>query len=159
MVNATSKEVVSLENACPADEPTVLCIIKDETTADWKHSKHNVNLPASSLVQELYSHVAKQVNYVEDSFLLVWSKPVGGSSEEVVLNSERNKTLQEVGLASNGKKNNFLIKDKDGVQPTKSKVGCLELMSFKVLVICREALSSRAINQIPESNTFQIKFS
>ena len=124
MVNATSKEVVSLENTCPADEPTVLCIVKDETTSDWKHSNHTVNLPASTLVQELYSHVAKQVNYVEDSFLLVWCKSQGGTTEEVVLNAERNKTLQEVGLASNGKRNNFSVKDKDGVQPTKTaKVG------------------------------------
>lgn len=122
MVNATSKEVVSVENASPADEPTVLCIVKDETTADWKNNKHTINLPASTLVQELYSHVAKQVSYVEDTFLLVWNKLLGESNEEVILNAEKNKTLQEVGLASNGQKNNFLVKDKDGIQPTKSKV-------------------------------------
>lgn len=121
MVNATSKEVVSLENASPADEPTVLCIIKDETTADWKHGKQTVNLPASTLIEQLIAHVAKEVKYAEDSFLLVWSKPQGANYEEVVLNAEKNKTLQEVGLASNGKRNHFLVKDKDGVQPTKSK--------------------------------------
>lgn len=122
MVNATSKEVVSLENASPADEPTVLCIIKDETTADGKHGKQTVNLPASTLIEQLIAHVAKEVKYAEDSFLLVWSKPQGANYEEVVLNAEKNKTLQEVGLASNGKRNHFLVKDKDGVQPTKSKV-------------------------------------
>lgn len=122
MVNATSKEVVPVENDCAADEPKVLCIVKDETTADWKHSKHTVNLPASTLVKELYSHVAKEVNYVEDTFLLVWNKGLVDGREEIVLNEEKNKTLQEVGLAANGKKNNFLIRDKDGVQPTKGKV-------------------------------------
>lgn len=130
MVNATSKELVSLENACPADEPTVLCIIKDETTADWKHSKHSVNLPASTQIQQLISHVAKEVKYEEDSFLLVWKKGQGGSTEEVVLNAEKNKTLQEVGLASNDIKNHFLVKDKDGVQPTRSKV-CERLVVYR----------------------------
>ena len=121
MVNATSKEVVPVENNGPADEPKVLCIVKDETTTDWKHSKHTVNLPASTLVKELYSYVAKAVNYVEDTFLLVWNKSLGEGNEEVVLNGEKNKTLQAVGLelASNGKKNNFLIRDKDNLQPTK----------------------------------------
>lgn len=122
MVNATSKEVVPVEDNCAADEPKVLCIVKDETTADWKHSKHTVNLPASTLVKELYSHIAKEVNYVEDTFLLVWNKSPADGNEEIVLNGEKNKTLQEVGLAANGKKNSFLIRDKDGLQPKKAKV-------------------------------------
>lgn len=119
MVNATSKEVVPVEND---EEPTVLCIVKDETTVDWKHNRQTVTLPASTLVKELYSYVAKQVSYVEDTFLLVWNKLVSGGNEEVVLNEQKTKTLQEVGLAANGKKNNFIIKDKDGVQPKKTKV-------------------------------------
>lgn len=122
MVNATSKEVVPVENNGPADEPKVLCIVKDETTPDWKHSKHTINLPASTLVKELYSHVAKESNYVEDTFLLVWNKSLGEGTEEIVLNGEKNKTLQAVGLATNGKKNNFLIRDKDNLQPKKGKV-------------------------------------
>ena len=122
MVNATTREIVPVENACPSEEPTVLCIIKDETTTDWKHSKHSINLPASTLIQQLITHVAKEANYVEDSFLLVWSKPHGEDSEGIVLNANKERTLQELGLASNGKKNNFLIKDKDGAQPVKSKV-------------------------------------
>ncbi|KAJ7383604.1 Ubiquitin carboxyl-terminal hydrolase 47 [Desmophyllum pertusum] len=121
MVNATSKEVVPVENDCHTDEPTVLCIVKDATTVDWKNSRHTVNLPASTLVKELYCHVAKQVNYVEDTFDLVWSKSLEDGTEEIVLNGEKTKTLQEIGLAANGKKNNFLIKDKDGVQPKKAK--------------------------------------
>lgn len=119
MVNATSKEVVPVEND---EEPTILCIVKDETTVDRKQNNHTVNLPASTLVKDLYAYVAKQVSYVEDTFLLVWNKFIGGGNEEVVLNDEKAKTLQEVGLAANGKKNNFLIKDKDGEQPKKTKV-------------------------------------
>lgn len=118
MVNATSKEVVPVEND---EEPTILCVVKDETTADSTHNRHTVNLPASTLVKDLYTYVAKQVSYVEDTFLLVWNKIVGGGNEEVVLNEEKAKTLQEVGLAANGKKNSFLIKDKDGEQPKKTK--------------------------------------
>lgn len=121
MVNATSKEVVPVEHNGAADEPKVLCIVKDETTTDWKRSQHTVNLPASTLVKELYSHVAKEVNYVEDTFLLVWNKTLGEGNEEVVLNGEKNRTLQDVGLATNGKKNNFLIRDKDNLQPKKGK--------------------------------------
>ena len=147
MVNATSKEVVSVNNASPADEPTVLCIVKDETTANWKHNTHTVNLPASTLVHELYSHVAKQVNYEEDSFLLVWCNTAGGGSseDEVILNAEKNKSLQEVGLASNGKKNNFLLKDKDGVQPRKSKVGELVAVYY---ALPNKNISSIDVNYI-----------
>ena len=131
MVNATTKEGVPVENANPSDEPTVLCIIKDETTSDWKNSKHTINLPASTPVQELITHAAKEAKYVEDSFLLVWSKPQG--NEEILLNAYKDKTLQEVGLVSNGKKNSFLIKDKDGVQPTKNKV----CVAFIASLLCR----------------------
>lgn len=130
MVNATTKEVVPVENANPSDEPTVLCIIKDETTSDWKNSKHTINLPASTPVQELITHAAKEAKYVEDSFLLVWSKPQG--NEEILLNDYKDKTLQEVGLVSNGKKNSFLIKDKDGVQPTKNKDDTNDILSNSV---------------------------
>ncbi|XP_015770740.1 PREDICTED: ubiquitin carboxyl-terminal hydrolase 47-like [Acropora digitifera] len=130
MVNATTKEVVPVENANPSDEPTVLCIIKDETTSDWKNSKHTINLPASTPVQELIAHAAKEAKYVEDSFLLVWSKPQG--NEEILLNAYKDKTLQEVGLVSNGKKNSFLIKDKDGVQPTKNKDDTNDILSNSV---------------------------
>jgi len=122
MVNATSKEVVPVDNNGAADEPKVLCIVKDETTTDWKRNLHTVNLPASTLVKELFSYVAKAVNYVEDTFLLVWNKIVVEGNEEVVLNGEKDRTLQDVGLATNGKKNNFLIRDKDNLQPTKTKV-------------------------------------
>lgn len=122
MVNATSKEVVPVDNNGAADEPKVLCIVKDETTTDWKRSLHTVNLPASTLVKELYSYVAKAVNYVEDTFLLVWNKILVEGNEEVVLNGEKDRTLQDVGLVTNGKKNNFLIRDKDNLQPKKTKV-------------------------------------
>lgn len=132
MVNATTREIVPVENACPSEEPTVLCIIKDETTTDWKHSKQSINLPASALIQQLITHVAKETNYVEDSFLLVWSKPHGEDSEGIVLNANKERTLQELGLASNGKKNNFLIKDKDGAQPVKSKEDTDDIISNSV---------------------------
>ena len=122
MVNATSQEVVPLENACSADEPKVLCIITDETSSDWKHNKHTINLPALTLVEELFSHVAKEVSYVEDSFTLAWIQPTSQGGEEILLNGVKNKSLQELGLTSNNKKNSFLIKDKDGLQPKKVTV-------------------------------------
>lgn len=127
MVSAISKEIVPVGNTSSADELNVTCVIKDETNVEWKTSRQAVSLPASTLVDKFCARVAKDFDYEDESFLVVWSKPATSASdgeEEVILNKMRDSTmtLLELGVCVNGKKNNFLIKQKDGLQPRKIKV-------------------------------------
>lgn len=41
-------------------EPSVLCVAKDETDSDWNRSCYNYTLPLSSAVTDLYSAFAKE---------------------------------------------------------------------------------------------------
>lgn len=93
MVNVMFKEVVLVEYNGVVDELKVLCIVKDEIIVDWKCSQYIVNLLVFILVKELYFYVVKEVNYVEDIFLLVWNKILGEGNEEVVFNGEKNRIL------------------------------------------------------------------
>ena len=122
MVPGTSTQVVPVENICSADEPKVLCIIKDETDPSWQNSKQTVNLPVSTTVREFLSEVAKQFSYEEESFTLSW-RCISGKEEEIISmnNLSPDKTLGEYDLATNNRRNNFLLQQKDGLQPVRIK--------------------------------------
>jgi len=123
MVYDNSSALVPVNDSNGNDAANVLCIIKDETSVDWKFDSETitVKLSSSSLVQELVSYVSKEANYTEDSFLLVWVNSSQHESKEVVLNDIKDKTLREFGLSIEGR-NRFQIKEKDGKQPQKLKV-------------------------------------
>lgn len=115
--------VVAVQHTNVAEEPKVLCIVTDETNVEWTNHRYTVNLPASSLVNSFYSDVAEHFKYVKDTFLLVWIKPSPSGEEEtedLVLNGAGDITLQEFGLVSNSRRNNFLVKQKNGIDPVKS---------------------------------------
>ena len=123
LVNGNSSTaVVAVEQTNVAEEPKVLCIVTDETNVEWTKNRYTVNLPASSLVNSFYNDVAKHFQYVTDTFLLVWVKPSqsgDGLTEDLVLNGVGDITLQEFGLVSNSRRNNFLVKQKSGTDPVK----------------------------------------
>lgn len=129
MVYDTSSSLVPVYDNNASEENKVLCIIKDETSVDWKWETQTitVNLPSSSPVAELVSYVSKEANYAEDSFLLVWvdSHQHEKDVKEVILNDVRETTLVDLGLSIQGR-NRFMIKQKDGIQPVKLRV-CIVL--------------------------------
>lgn len=119
----SSTAVVAIEETNVAEEPKVLCIVTDETNVEWKQNRYTVNLPASSFVNSFYNDVAEHFQYVKGTFLLVWVKPLTGgtgNTDEVVLNGVGDITLQEFGLGSNSRRNNFLVKQKDNSDPLKA---------------------------------------
>lgn len=126
MVYDTTSALVPVNDSNANDAPNVLCIIKDETSVDWKFEQETitVKLSSSAPVQELVSYVSKEANYIEDSFLLVWVslQQHEEDDKEVVLNDiDKEQTLADLGLSIEGR-NRFLIKEKYGKEPQKLRV-------------------------------------
>lgn len=61
---------VQIQNA--ADEPRVLCIIQDITSAKTVNERLTLNLPASTPLSKLHEDVAHKAGYVIGTFELVW---------------------------------------------------------------------------------------
>lgn len=61
---------LQIQNA--AEEPRVLCIIQDITSAKTINERLTLNLPASTSLSKLYEDVAHKAGYVKDTFDLAW---------------------------------------------------------------------------------------
>lgn len=55
-----------------AEEPRVLCIIQDITSAKTVNERLTLNLPASTALSKLYEDVAHKAGYVNGTFELTW---------------------------------------------------------------------------------------
>lgn len=55
-----------------AEEPRVLCIIQDTTSAKTVNERLTLNLPASTTLTKLYEDVAHKAGYVKGTFDLAW---------------------------------------------------------------------------------------
>ena len=73
-----------LQTSCVADQPKVLCIIRDMTNADVQN-KNTLNLPASTSVAALIEEVARMYGYEADSFSLLYEKTELSQTTEVRL--------------------------------------------------------------------------
>lgn len=62
--------ILQIQNA--AEEPRVLCIIQDITSAKTINERLTLNLPASTTLSKLYDDVAQKAGYLNGSFDLVW---------------------------------------------------------------------------------------
>lgn len=61
---------LQIQNA--AEEPRVLCIIQDITSAKMINERLTLNLPASTTLSKLYDDVAHKARYVKATFDLAW---------------------------------------------------------------------------------------
>lgn len=61
---------LQIQNA--AEEPRVLCIIQDTTSAKTVNERLTLNLPASTTLSKLYEDVAHKAGYVNGTFELAW---------------------------------------------------------------------------------------
>lgn len=66
-----------IQNA--AEEPRVLCIIQDTTSAKTINERLTLNLPASTTLSKLHEDVAHKAGYVNGTFGLAW-----GNTPEMV---------------------------------------------------------------------------
>uniref|UniRef100_A0A673CKP5 Ubiquitin carboxyl-terminal hydrolase 47 n=1 Tax=Sphaeramia orbicularis TaxID=375764 RepID=A0A673CKP5_9TELE len=108
-----------IQNA--AEEPRVLCIIQDTTSAKTVNEKLTLNLPASTTLSKLYEDVAHKAGYVNGTFELVW-----GNTPDMVhcvrfkgapLDHSSDMSLLDSGFEPGGKRNFLHLTDKDGEQP------------------------------------------
>ncbi|XP_015193746.1 ubiquitin carboxyl-terminal hydrolase 47 isoform X2 [Lepisosteus oculatus] len=104
------KKFSQIENA--ADEPRVLCIIQDTTSAKSVNEKLTFNLPASTPLRKLFEDVASKAGYVNGTFDLTW----GSGTDMAPLDHSSDSSLAESGFEP-GKKNFLHLTDKDGEQP------------------------------------------
>ena len=107
--------VVAADQQCGADKIKYTCVVKDETQTNWKKSSIVFSLAFDCQVSHLYSEVATQLGYQEDSFLLVWEKVDNVEQQEIELDERSTQTLMELGL--NEKRNRFLVREKNEKPP------------------------------------------
>ena len=69
-------------SSAAADEPRVLCIIRDMTDSETQ-TKFTLNLPQSYTGKHLLEAVGKYLGYVVDTFTLSYEMPTGDAFEEV----------------------------------------------------------------------------
>lgn len=99
----------------------IVCVIRDETTVDWKSNKITLNLSDETAMVNFYKFIAEKANYVKGTFLVAFLKPSPDlkTDEEIVLDDNCDTTLGEVVGEKTQKTNNFVIKSKDGLDPVK----------------------------------------
>uniref|UniRef100_A0A671XKJ1 Ubiquitin carboxyl-terminal hydrolase 47 n=1 Tax=Sparus aurata TaxID=8175 RepID=A0A671XKJ1_SPAAU len=100
-----------IQNA--AEEPRVLCIIQDTTSAKTVNERLTLNLPASTTLPKLHEDVAHKAGYVNGTFDLVW----GNTPDMAPLDHSSEMSLLDSGFEPGGKKNFLQLTDKDGEQP------------------------------------------
>uniref|UniRef100_A0A665VLJ9 Ubiquitin carboxyl-terminal hydrolase 47 n=1 Tax=Echeneis naucrates TaxID=173247 RepID=A0A665VLJ9_ECHNA len=110
---SNSQQIVSIQNA--AEEPRVLCIIQDTTSAKTVNERLTLNLPASTTLSRLYEDVSHKAGYVNGTFDLAWGNIAFWTDASLDHNSEM--SLSESGFEPGGKKNFLHLTDKDGEQP------------------------------------------
>uniref|UniRef100_A0A8C6PJD8 Ubiquitin specific peptidase 47 n=1 Tax=Nothobranchius furzeri TaxID=105023 RepID=A0A8C6PJD8_NOTFU len=99
-----------IQNA--AEEPRVLCIIQDTTSAKTVNERLTLNLPASTTLSKLHEDVAHKAGYVNDTFDLTWAN----ITDMAPLEHNSEMSLSDSGFEP-GKKNFLQLTDKDGEQP------------------------------------------
>lgn len=101
------------------ERENIVCVIRDETTIDWKSNKIVINLDRKTTMMKLYKIVAEKANYIVDSFLLSLLKPSNDKKEEeeVVLTDSSETTLNEAVGDVKTKRSNFILKCKNGKNP------------------------------------------
>uniref|UniRef100_A0A8C7XZB5 Ubiquitin carboxyl-terminal hydrolase 47 n=1 Tax=Oryzias sinensis TaxID=183150 RepID=A0A8C7XZB5_9TELE len=96
-----------------AEEPRVLCIIQDTTSAKTVNERLTLNLPASTTLSKLYEDVAHKAGYIKGTFDLAW----GNVLDMAPLEHNSEMSLSESGFDSGGKRNFLQLTDRDGEQP------------------------------------------
>ena len=105
------------------DVPNVVCVIRDETTIEWRNNKIVQNLPGNTTIKQFFKIVSEQSKYVNGSFLVAYQKPCdkGQSNEEIMLDESSESSLNEIVGEDRGKRSHFLIKQKDNKDPVRIK--------------------------------------
>ncbi|XP_053398003.1 ubiquitin carboxyl-terminal hydrolase 47-like isoform X2 [Mercenaria mercenaria] len=118
MVVGDTTQVVPLEGASVADEPKVLCIVRDMVDPQANAIKHTMNLPASMSVQILLNEVAKQFGYMMGTISVHYERQTGSDVEELSLEQYTMSFLGDI-LSPGVKRHNFTICELEGKQPKK----------------------------------------
>ncbi|KAL4232665.1 Ubiquitin carboxyl-terminal hydrolase 47 [Mactra antiquata] len=118
MVVGETSQVVPVENVSAADEPKVLCIIRDMVDPHANAIKHTMNLPASSLVQMFLNDIARQFGYMMGTISVHYEKQEETETNEIPLEQFSMSFLGDI-LTPGNKRHNFTICELDGKQPQK----------------------------------------
>ncbi|KAM6943184.1 ubiquitin carboxyl-terminal hydrolase 47 isoform 3-T3 [Xenentodon cancila] len=113
MVPSEENQFVPKEIHNAAEEPRVLCIIQDITSAKTVNERLTLNLPASTSLSKLYEDVAHKAGYVNGTFDLAW----GNALDMPPLEHSSEMSLSDSGFEPGGKRNFLQLTDKDGEQP------------------------------------------
>ena len=113
MIENPSDGSVSVVEKKTLSSKGYICVFNDETTNSLKTPRYHQNIPASSSVKELYQIVSQKSNYKYGTFFLAYVE----KNEEVIIDYDCEDTIGEILKTVNQKRNEFSIKQKNGVDP------------------------------------------
>lgn len=107
-----------LENVNVADEPRILCIIRDLVDPHASSVKHTLNVTGSTSIQILLIDVAKKFGYMIGTIGVHLEKQEGSDMLEIALEQHTDGFLVDM-INPNQKRHNLTICEIEGVTPKK----------------------------------------
>ena len=111
--NNMNQAVVAVVSDQKQETQSFICVFYDQTNPKWKAAKFHQNICSTTTVIQLYELVAQKNNYKFGTFLLAYF----ARDEEIDIDYNCEDTLYDILKDANEKRHNFLIKQKDGVDP------------------------------------------
>lgn len=118
MVVGDSRQAVAVVGASVADEPKVLCVVRDMIDPQANAVKHTLNLPESMAVQVLLNEVAKQFGYMMGTISLIYERQEGDEVKQMNLEDYKLQFLGDI-IVPGVKRHSFTICEVEGKQPKK----------------------------------------
>lgn len=118
MVTGDNSQVVPTENVCVAEEPRILCVIRDMIDPNAAGSRKTINLPASSSVGDVIDEISKSTRYIASSINIKYNKHVAAEMEEISLYTCANQKLSDICMLGT-RRHEFTVVEKEDTLPQK----------------------------------------
>lgn len=119
MVTGDNSQVVPTENVCMAEEPRILCLIRDMIDPNLAGNKMSINLPASTSIGEVIEEISKTTKYIASSVNIKFNRQVAAELEEISLYSCVGQKLSDICLPGS-KRNEFVVTEKEDTLPQRT---------------------------------------
>ncbi|XP_076079831.1 ubiquitin carboxyl-terminal hydrolase 47-like [Mytilus galloprovincialis] len=106
------------KNVCVAEEPRILCVIRDMIDPNTAGSKKTVNLPASTSIGDVIDEISKLTRYIASSINIKYNKQVAAELEEISLYACANQKLSDICMLGT-RRHEFTVVEKEDTIPQK----------------------------------------
>lgn len=119
MVTGDNSQVVPMENVCMAEEPRILCVIRDMIDPQTAGTKMSINLPASTSIGDVIDEIAKTTKYIASSINIKYNKQVSCELEEISLYGCAEQKLSDICMVGS-RRHEFVVTEKEDTLPQRT---------------------------------------